>query len=184
MRKINWGSVEEAKEFERLGSGGYVCRIVKIIDNPAKEYLQVFMDVAEGGFKNYGADAEKRNGNDWSYIRMYRSYKEKALGMFKAFLSAIEKSNQNFKADAFDGDEQKLVGLLIGVVLGYEEYQKNDGTIGIRTYVRTLTSADKIRKKEFKVPDLKKLATTTTATATSQPAPAASAYEDDEDVPF
>ena len=73
-----------------------------------------------------------------------------------------------------------MIGLLIGVVLGYEEYQKNDGTIGIRTYVRTLTSADKIRKKEFKVPDLKKL---TTSTETPQPAPAASAYED-EDLPF
>jgi hypothetical protein len=111
---------------------------------------------------------------------MFRSYKEKALGMFKSFLSALEKSNPTFKADGFDGDERKLVGLLIGIVLGYEEYQKNDGTIGIRTYVRTVTSADKIRKKEFKVPDLKKL---TTSTATPQPAPAASAYED-EDLPF
>ena len=183
MRKINWGSVEEAKEFERLGSGGYVCKIVSITDNPQKEYLKVVMDVAEGGFKNYGADAEKRNGNDWSYIRMFRSYKEKALGMFKAFLAALEKSNPSFKADDFDGDERKLIGLLVGVVLGYEEYQKNDGTIGIRTYVRTLTSADKIRKKEFKVPDLKKLTTATTTTATPQPAPAASAYED-EDLPF
>ena len=36
MRKINWGSVEEAKEFERLGSGGYVCKIVSITDNPQK----------------------------------------------------------------------------------------------------------------------------------------------------
>ena len=180
MRKINWGSVEEAKEFERLGSGGYVCKIVSITDNPQKEYLKVVMDVAEGGFKNYGAEAEKRNGNDLSYIRMFRSYKEKALGMFKSFLSALEKSNPTFKADDFDGDERKLVGLLIGIVLGYEEYQKNDGTIGVRTYVKTVTSADKIRKKEFKVPDLKKL---TTSTATPQPAQAASAYED-EDLPF
>ena len=149
MKKINWGTVEEAKEFERLGSGGYVCKIVKIIDNPAKEYLQVFMDVAEGEFKNFGANAEKRNNNDWSYIRMFRSYKEKALGMFKAFLSALEKSNPNFKADAFDGDENKLVGLLVGVVLGFEEYVKNDGTVGVRTYVKTITTAEKIRKHDF-----------------------------------
>ena len=159
MRKINWGAVEEAKEFERLGSGGYVCRIVKVIDNPAKEYLQVFMDVTEGAFKDFGAEAEKRNNNDWSYIRMFRSYKEKAQGMFKAFLSALEKSNPNFKADTFDGDENKLVGLFIGIVLGFEEYIKNDGTVGVRTYVRSMTTPDKIRKHDYKVPDLKKLTT-------------------------
>ena len=181
MKRINWGTVEEAKEFERLGSGGYVCKIVSITDNPQKEYLKVVMDVAEGGFKNFGANAEKRNGNDWSYIRMFRSYKEKALGMFKAFLSALEKSNPNFNADAFDGDENKLIGLLIGIVLGFEEYVKNDGTVGVRTYVKTVTTVEKIRTKDFKVPDLKKLPADTQASENVTSAPAV--YED-EDLPF
>lgn len=181
MKRINWGTVEEAKEFERLGSGGYVCKIVSITDNPQKEYLKVVMDVAEGGFKNFGANAEKRNENDWSYIRMFRSYKEKALGMFKAFLSALEKSNPNFKADTFDGDENKLIGLLIGIVLGFEEYVKNDGTVGVRTYVKTVTTVEKIRTKDFKVPDLKKLPADTQASENVTSAPAA--YED-EDLPF
>lgn len=181
MRKINWGAVEEAKDFERLGSGGYVCKIVSVTDNPQKEYLKVLMDVAEGDFKDYGANSEKRNNNDWSYIRMFRSYKESAYGFFKAFLSALEKSNPNFKADAFDGDERKLVGLLLGVVLGYEEYQKNDGTLNVRTYVSKLITPDQVRKHDYKVPDLKKLNPATTMPA---PAPVSTATPEDDDCPF
>ena len=181
MRKINWGAVEEAKDFERLGSGGYVCKIVSITDNPQKEYLKVVMDVAEGDFKDYGANGEKRNNNDWSYIRMYRSYKESAYGMFKAFLSALEKSNPNFKANEFDGDENKLVGLFLGVVLGFEEYLKKDGTLNVRTYVKTLTTPEKIRNHDYKVPDLKKL-----NPATMMPAPASvpASMPEDDDLPF
>ena len=182
MRKINWGAVEEAKEFERLSSGGYVCKIVSITDNPQKEYLKVVLDVAEGEFKNFGADAEKRNNNDWSYIRMFRSYKEKAQGMFKAFLSALEKSNPNFKADAFDGDENKLIGLFIGIVLGFEEYLKKDGTVAVRTYVKTMTTVDKIHKHDYKVPDLKKLSQDVQASEnTSVPT---TADVDDDECPF
>lgn len=182
MRKINWGAVEEAKEFERLGSGGYVCRIVKVIDNPDREYLQVFMDVAEGEFKNYGTNAEARNNNDWSYIRMYRSYKESAYGMFKLFLSVLEKSNPNFKANAFDGDENKLVNLFLGVVLGFEEYVKNDGTINVRTYVSRLVTPDDIRNKKYKVPDLKKLPAQTQNVPKA--APAQAPVMEDDDLPF
>lgn len=182
MRKINWGAVEEAKDFERLASGGYVCKIVSVLDNPQREYLKVVMDVAEGEFKNYGAEAEKRNNNDWSYIRMFRSYKESAQGMFKGFLSALEKSNPNFKADTFDGDENKLVGLFIGIVLGFEEYEKRDLTIGIRTYVKTVTTVEKIHNHEYKVPDLKKLETKAPQQKTAS-IPAAPVVDDD-DCPF
>jgi len=181
MRKINWGQIEEAKEFERLSSGGYVCKIVKIIDNPAKEYLQVFMDVAEGEYKDYGKEAEKRNNNDWSYIRMFRSYKDTAQGMFKGFLSALEKSNPGFKANDFDGDENKLVGMFIGIVLGFEEYEKNDGTLNVRTYVKTVTTVEKIHNKEFKVPDLKKLAV---KTQQQQPTSAPVSVPEDDECPF
>ena len=36
MKKINWGEVEEAQNFTRICAGGYVCRVVKVEDNPQK----------------------------------------------------------------------------------------------------------------------------------------------------
>ena len=37
----DWSRVEEAKEFEMLPSGGYVCQILRVEDVPDKEYLKI-----------------------------------------------------------------------------------------------------------------------------------------------
>ena len=159
MKKIDWNAVEEAKDFARLAEGGYVCKIIKVEDVPDKEYLLVYCDVAEGEFKDYGWNAETANNNDWNYIKLYRSYKHSAQGFFKSFLSTLEKSNpRRFAVNTFDGNEHKLVGLLLGIVLGEEEYQGKDGSVKLRTYAKTLTTPEAIRKGDFKVPALKKLA--------------------------
>lgn len=158
MKKINWNEIDEAQEFANLTAGGYVCKVIKVEDVPEKEYLLVYCDVAEGEFKDIGWNAETSSGKDWKYIKMYRSYKEKAYGFFKGFLSALEKSNpKRFAANTFDGNEHKMVGLLIGLVLGEEEYQGLDGTTKIRTYVKSLTTPEKIRQGDYKVPPLKVL---------------------------
>ena len=64
--------------------------------------------------------------------------------------------------------------------MGDEEYQKNNGTVGKRTYVDTCRSVKAIREGDFKVPELKKLAV--------QPAsslPKFTEYDgDDGDMPF
>lgn len=156
MKKINWNEVEAAQEFARLTAGGYVCKIVKVEDAPDKEYLLVMCDVAEGEFKDYGWNAENANGKDWNYIKMYRSYKKTAEGFFKSFLSTLEKSNpRRFAANEFDGNEHKMVGLQIGLVLGEEEYIGKDGSVKLRTYVKTMTTPEKIRQGDYKVPPLK-----------------------------
>lgn len=157
MKNIDWSKEEEAQEFTRLGAGAYICRIVAVEDNPSKEYLKVFADIAEGEFKEYGKQIEDRTGKDFGYIRFIRSYKPKARGFFKGFLTALEKSNRNFSADKFDGDEQRMKGMWIGLVLGEEEYKKNDGTVGIRTYVDSIRSGEAIRQGDYKIPELKKL---------------------------
>lgn len=158
MKKIDWSNVEETQEFAKLPAGGYVCKVIKVEDVPEKEYLLVYCDVAEGVFKDYGWNAETANNNDWSYIKMYRSYKQTAYGFFKGFLSTLEKCNpKRFNANAFDGNEHKMVGLQIGIVLGEEEYQGNDGSTKLRTYVKTMTTLDKIRQGDYKVPPLKVL---------------------------
>ncbi len=158
MEKINWAEVEEAKDYERVTAGGYVCRIVKVEDVPQKQYLRVYADVIEGEFANIGFNQQNRTGQDWGFIQFIRSYKPTARGFFKQLLSALEKSNNGrFTANTFDGNESKMVMMQLGLVLGEEEYLTQKGEKRIRTYVKDLTTPEAIRKGDFKVPALKML---------------------------
>lgn len=154
MKNINLDDVQEAREFSRLPIGGYICGIVRVEDVPEKEYLRVEYDIAEGDFKNYYRQQAQRNP-DWNWGGvLIRSYKEKALPFFKAFTTAVEKSNTGYK---FDSDEKKLVRKMVGLVLGEEEYTKQSGDIGTRLYVASVHSVESIKEGKFKVPELKRL---------------------------
>lgn len=186
MKDINWKDVEESKAYARLTAGGYICKIVDVTDVPLNpvtqkgDYLIVLLDIADGKFKDYGTETEKRTGKEFGYIRVFRSYKESALGMFKSFLKNIERSNPDrFKADLFDNNEKVLIGLNIGVVLGEEEYIGNDGNVKLRTYADSLTSTDNIRKGKYKLPELKKAQQAAAPVTSQKPEP-----EDDEELPF
>lgn len=154
----NIASVQEAStgDSKRLPAGGYVCKYTKVEDNSDKEYLYMEFDIAEGDYKDYYKDLEERL--DFWGGRCYRSYKEKALPMFKRMCSAVTKSNKNF---IFDGnehcDESTLIGKKVGLILGEEEYVGNDGSTKTRLYVAREVAVDDIKSGKFKVPDLKKL---------------------------
>lgn len=153
--KWNWDSVESKgnEEYKRLVPGGYVCKITKVEDKKEKSYLYIEFDICEGEFKGHGASCLERNG--FTPLKFYRSYTEKAAGMFKGFIECVNDSNP--AAPAWDGDENKLVGKFVGVILGEEEYKKMDGSIGTRlSVVRTVTPA-KIRSGNFRVPEKKTL---------------------------
>ena len=104
-------------------------------------------------------DTYKRAGF-WPIV-LIRSYKPKALPFFKAFKTAVEESNPGYRFDEamLDG----LRGKRFGVVLGEEEYQKNDGSTGTRLYVVAARSVQAIRDGDFTVPAKKLLAAPTTA---------------------
>ena len=85
---------------------------------------------------------------------MFRSYKEKALGMFKHFTNCVENSNAGY---TWAWDEKSLVGKFIGLVLGEEEYEKSDGSVGIRLYVKEVKTVQEIKDGNFKIPELKVL---------------------------
>jgi hypothetical protein len=151
MKNINWNNVPDQQEFKKLAPGGYTAMIVTAVDVPEKEYLKIEYDIAEGEFANhYQGLYEAKNFWGGSFIR---SYKEKAQSMFKGFLTAIKNSNSNF---IFKNDEKQLVGKLVGVVLGEEEYRKNDQSIGKRLYVHSTRSIEEI-KKGVDIPEFKKL---------------------------
>ena len=152
-----YDDAEASGTFERIPAGGYVAKITEVKDETKKEYLRVVYDIAEGPQKGFYSD-------DWGKEHPFAhnfilSYKESALGMFKGRLKAIDESNgTDFVKEAVTGlKEQQLVGKLVGVVVGYEEYINDRGELKERSYVKEVRSVDKIRSGDFKVPELKKL---------------------------
>lgn len=154
MRQIdNWDEIQETGEFERPAPGGYIARIVTVEDDEEKEYLRIEWDFEEGRYKGDNAATYNRAGF-WPIV-LIRSYKEKALGFFKAFKTSVELSNPRYVFDT--RNVHTLEGKLMGIVLGEEEYLKKDGTIGTRSYVYQVRTVDAIKKGDFKIPELKRL---------------------------
>lgn len=171
MRNINWTSVQASTDgaFEKLPAGPYVVSIVSMEDYPMREYVELVYDIAEGEHRGYYSD-------DWGKSHPYAhhiflSYKDRALGMLKGRLEAIQKSNPGFDPfAAWDAGNLALFnGKLLGVNLQEEEYKRNDGDIATRLNVCQVVPADKVRAGEVKARDVKRL-----EGATAQPAQTAS----------
>ncbi len=179
MKPINdWNNVQASNDdFKRPGPGGYICKIISAVDVPEKEYLRIEYDIAAGEFKDHWQTTMEQF--KWWGGDFYRSYKESALGMFKGFTDAVEGSNKGY---TWDWDEKGLSGKLIGLVLGEEEYVKNDGSIGIRLKVRSTKTVDQINEGRFRIPKLKKLDGENAPSASAQAAAAPTISIDD--MPF
>lgn len=158
MRPIKgYNEAQTSGEFERLPAGGYVIRITDVKDDPSKEYLIITYDIAEGAYKDFYKSTDADHVKTHQFIR---SYKPTALGMFKAFISAIDKTNGTAFGDSIEDrglNERMLIGRTLGVLIGEEEYENNRGEIRTMLKVRLCVDAERIRKGVFKVPELKKL---------------------------
>ena len=183
MKSIDLTNVQESGDYQSPTPGGYVCQIVKVEDIPLDQstgkgnYLRIHFDIVEGDFAGYYAGLRERFPESTTIGSYIRSYKEKALGMFKRFCSAVSKSNGDYVFDAkTNSDEQSLVGKKIGLVFGEEEYYSNSGEKKIRPYVVREYTLEDIAAGKFKVPELKKLKEDNDFTA-----PAASAADN---IPF
>lgn len=153
MKSIDLTNVKEASESVRLQPGGYVCKIVSVRDVPADEKLIVEYDIVEGDFKGYYETLYSKHGF-WAG-KTTRSYKEKALPFFKAFITAVEQSNRGYR---WNSDENNLVGKLVGIIMQNEEYRGNDGEVKSRLNAWGFRDVSKIRSGDFKIPADKKLA--------------------------
>ena len=152
--------VSGGTDFVRLPAGGYVCRIIKVEDHAEeKPYLRVVYDIAEGQYAGYYSD-EWGKENEWAHD-MCQYYTPAAYGIFKGFLKAVDISNStDFEGAAAEGfDEKVLVGQLVGLIIGEEEYESNDGSIKTRLRVRGSRPIQNIREGRFKYPEIKKLET-------------------------
>lgn len=158
MLGINLEKVDTAGTYKRPKAGGYVIMITKVINDTAKERLDIEFDITEGDFKDYYKDLKERRGF-WAG-KFSKSYKEKALPFLKGFLCCVKASNSDTEGliigDFEDVDETKLVGKTVGMVVGEKEYIGNDGLkkIKLDTYNAAFVSADDIRSGNYEVPEL------------------------------
>ena len=148
----NYDKINEAGEFKRLPAGIYGVKITDVVDKPENEYLEIYCDIVKGEYANY-FHLQVANGLKDS-SRTIRSYKDSALGFFKAFITAVEKSNPGYQ---WDWDEKKLIGKNVIAVFGEEEYKANDGSIKIGTKLVEFRSLEAFKEGRITVPALKKL---------------------------
>ena len=159
VKPLNWDNITASGDagFTPLPAGGYVAIIQNMIDNDAREYVEVVYDIAEGDHKGYYSD-------DWGKAHpyahhMFLSYKDTALGMLKGRLEAIAASNAGFDPfAAWDaGRLEMFKGRLVGINLQEEEYETRDGDIRTRLNVCQVIDAQMVRDGKVKVRDKKTL---------------------------
>lgn len=180
MRTIdNWENITPSRgEGRKEIPGGYIVRITYVEDVKDKEYLRVEWDYAEGELA--GAHKECYDNYGFWPAPMFRSYKQKAAGMFKAFIEAVGQSNQGF---AWDWNEKKLVGKWIGIVTREEEYTSNSGELKTRIVVDQVLPAADIMNGNFTVrPRKRKEASNRANAVVDMTAPTNQSF--DEDTPF
>lgn len=178
MKAIDWSKVSPAMEGERLPVGGYLVQILRATDVPQKEYLLVEYDIVCGEYKGHFRKLHNSFGK-WNG-KLYRSYKEKAQGMFKSFLDAVEGSNDGYK---FNNNENTLVGKFLGLVMGEEEYFDDYGRP--RTSIKPMQckTVEAIRAGNFKVPEPKRLSPEKIAEVSNLSTDTLPDFEDEE-LPF
>lgn len=164
-------TIQEAQDFKRVTTGGYICKIMAVENISDKRYLRLEYEIADGEFAGYYGQLYENKGF-WGLSNI-QSYKDTALPFFKKFIGAVEHSNEGYK---WDKDESKLRYKDVGLVLAEEEYRANNGEIRTRLYVDSVRSVDAIRRNDFTVPPKKLL------NGNAAKAPSLSVIPDDEDI--
>ena len=177
----NWNEVEAVQDTKKLSSGAYICVITNVVDFPDKEYLKVEYDVYEGEFKGYFKERYIANNRQfWSGVT-FKSYSQKGLSFFKAFIEAVEDSNHGYR---WNWIESTLRGKIVGFVLGEEEYQATDGKIKKRLYVHKILPVSKVREGNYKVPELKSYVKKDEQTAAAPTGSLRPVSNNDDNLPF
>ena len=147
-------------DFRSLPIGAYECVImdarVNHNEQSGKDTFKVSVDIASGEFKDYFRkmyENDTRIDKKWNNNAVrYLAYQGDNASYFKGFLTSVENSNPGYK---WDWDESKLKGKKICGVFQYEEYEKQDGTKGVKVRLNKFRSIDKM--KDIEVSDNVKL---------------------------
>ena len=140
-------------DFRGLPIGAYECVImdarVNHNEQSGKDTFKVSVDIASGEFKDYFRkmyENDTRIDRKWNNNAVkYLSYTGDNVAYFKGFITTVENSNANYK---WDWDETKLKGKKVCGIFQYEEYEKQDGTKGIKVRLSKFRSLDKMKDIE------------------------------------
>lgn len=201
MKRIdNWdtfGSSEEGERIAPLPCGVYVLKIVDAIDHPeeeGKEYLELHFDIVRSEkaeyLKYFSKTSTKEKWNFQGTTRLY--YSVKAMGLFKARIVAIEKSNKGYSFAKSNFDEKTLIGKFFIGVFQEHEYLDKAELVAKATRLESIRSTEAWQDEKCKA-DMEKQAHKLITLEDqgkkrpAEPAPdqkTASAIEDDDDLPF
>ena len=176
----NWDNVtpRQGGDMRKEKPGGYIVKITFAEDVPQKEYLRIEWDYTDGEMA--GTHKECYDNFGFWPAPLFRSYKDKAKGMFKAFTEAVERSNDGY---TWNWDEKSLIGKWVGVVTREEEYMSNSGELKTRIIVDKVLPAVDIMNGDFRVlPTKRKEAANRSNAVVDMTAPSNSSF--DEDTPF
>ena len=161
--------VQVNQDFERLQLGGHKGIIKSVQEYTStisgKTSLKVEVDTDKDDKQpNYYQEQYDNNTNadkKWSsagtkYVPL--GEEENQIKMLKSFITAVENSNNGFEYD-WNKDADQLKGKKVGLAVGLEEYQDQEGKTKTATKVVQFRSLDKI--DEIKIPKVKLLDGTT-----------------------
>lgn len=153
LNVFNSVEAKEFGEFETLELGGHEIVIKKAEERPSKKdnkklNLVIEVDIAgndkQAGYFQKQFDKNTNMNKDWSTgATRYYSLNNENLKYLKGFITALEKSNSNFKFNT-SGNWQQLVGLKCAGIFGLEEYEAIDGTIKTTVKLNNIRSLDKL----------------------------------------
>lgn len=163
-RPKNWDKIEgiEFGDYETLELGGH-----EVVIKNAYEYtgqtgntsLKIEVDIAgndkQAGFYQKQFDSNPSADKWWptgacKFISLKED--ENCVALFKGFTTVIENSNPGYK---WNFDEKTLIGKKLCGVFGLEEFEKQDGSVGVATKLTQFRSLSKLN--EVKIPKVKLL---------------------------
>ena len=177
--------------FDVLPAGGYIARIIDVDNRTWDKHIEpahlILMDIAEGEYtgiymkNNQGADKDR--WLSYWFAEPNDKSPDWLLSKVGGIQTSLAESNNNVNLS----DPRSWKGLLVGVVVGDEEAESNNGTVYTRPYVSYICSTERIRKGEgqpggYKIPKLKALKAAPKPLASTEMPDSFSAAEDD--IPF
>lgn len=168
MRKPrNYDSAETYTGGKKLPAGGYICKIINVKEETSKsgnDMLVLAFDICEGEFKDFYKEGYEKNTSEnkkWrgNFYMMVPGEEAEAndwkLRRFKTNIGKFEDSNNGYH---FDWEHpEKLLGLLVGMVFGEEEYIASDGSNRFSTKPVRLETVETIKDGDFEMPAVKYL---------------------------
>ena len=140
-------------DFKGLPIGAYECVIkdarLNHNEETGKNTLKISIDIASGEYKDYflkAYETDTRIDRKWNNNAVrYLAYEGDNVSYFKGFITTVENSNVGYK---WNWEESTLKGKKVCGVFQYEEYEKQDGTKGIKVRLSKFRSLDKLKDIE------------------------------------